>query len=461
MSMVSSTMTTTTFSLRDKLVAVGALCILLNLMVSLSNDLCLVGSDRFDPQLSETAVVDKFSGESTGGNIIMKKDQTQRKVSLYQILLPEQPDSQVEENLKKRIRVDAELVEIFPLVNCSATSQVRILRYSDHSWKLVSLDKKGNNKTMGGDEYYVTYTDASSRNVTLVAFDHDNEDGTYDLDFSTTPMNPVNISGHGNVTVHLDYTCGVGAMGQPLKDKWWSGAACGTSWTRENVTTPLYRIFSPPTDSGIDWSAYNKVVGFGDSLIEGFFKSKGVPDALTPLYRPNTTAFGESPSMELNDKTVDLLMDNLREQDGRYLNQTNVALVIGSSVWDLLSRDTVDPDFVSHLEGARRFVEQLQLEYPNIPLYWKSASAMQPHTIGSHCWRKQFINCRHRTRYMSNSRAQILYEKQKSLMSELGIPFLDLWEAYFLSGDKMFEADGRHYNDEINRLMQSWFYLGD
>jgi hypothetical protein len=27
---------------------------------------------------------------------------------------------------------------------------------------LVSLDTKGSNKTMGGDEYYVTYTDASS-----------------------------------------------------------------------------------------------------------------------------------------------------------------------------------------------------------------------------------------------------------------------------------------------------------
>jgi hypothetical protein len=62
---------------------------------------------------------------------------------------------------------------------------------------------------------------------------------------------------------------------------------------------------------------------------------------------------------------------------------------------------------------------------------------------------------------MSNSRAQILYEKQKCLLSELGIPFLDHWEAYYLSGDKFFEADGRHYNDEINRLMQSWFYRGD
>jgi hypothetical protein len=61
---------------------------------------------------------------------------------------------------------------------------------------------------------------------------------------------------------------------------------------------------------------------------------------------------------------------------------------------------------------------------------------------------------------MSNSRAKVLYEKQKSLMLELGIPFLDLWEAYYLSGDHMEGGDGRHYNNEINKLMQSWFYRG-
>jgi hypothetical protein len=442
-------------ALHNKLAAFGAL--LLSLLVShyLSNDLCLlvVSSHRCDPQsqLSKT-VADKFGAKSLD--------------LVNQILLPPQPDGEVEERLKNRTRVDAALVDIFPLANCSATSQVKILQYSDGSWKLVSLDAKGSNKTMGGDEYYVTYADASSqsRNVTLVAFDHDNGDGTYDLDFSTTPMNmnPIhtNISGYGNVTVHLEYTCGVGAMGQPLKDKWQSGATCGTSWTRDNVTTPLYRIFSPPTDNGIDWSAHNLVIGFGDSIMEGFFKVRNVPEALKLLHRPNTTAFGGSPSMELNNKTVDLYMDKLRVRDGRYLNRTNIALVIGSSVWDLLSKDTVDPDFKSHLEGTRRFVEQLQLDYPNIALYWKSASAMQPQNLHSKCWR--FKKCRHRTRYMSNSRAKILYEKQKSLMLELGIPFLDLWEAYYLSGgDQMEGGDGRHYNNEINRLMQSWFYRGE
>jgi hypothetical protein len=474
-------------TLHNKLAAISVLgLLLLNLLLVstyLSNDLlCLlvVSSQQHHcdhPKQFSQTVTTKHNTWTNPSQIV------------NQIWLPPQPDSEVEERLKNRMRVaDSDLVEISPLAICSATSQVSILQYADGSWKLVSRDRMGNVKTVGGDEYYVTYTDVSSQSgkATLVAINHDNGDGTYDLNFSTTPMNSVgrpnttakiseyayygpvvhprntNILGcgygYGNVTVHLEYTCGVGAMGQPLKDTWQSGGAIGVSWTRDNVTSPSYRFFAPPIDTGIDWSAYNLVVGFGDSIMEGFFKVRKVPEALKILHRPNTTAFRGGASMELNNQTVDLQMDKLRRAVGSYLNQTNVALVIGSSVWDLLSLDTVDPDFKSHLAGARRFVQQLELEYPNMSLYWKSASAMQPQNLHSRCWR--FTKCRHRTRYMSNSRAKILFEKQKSLMLELGIPFLDLWEAYYLSGDHMENEDGRHYNNDINKLMQSWFYRG-
>jgi hypothetical protein len=103
--------------------------------------------------------------------------------------------------------------------------------------------------------------------------------------------------------------------------------------------------------------------------MEGFFKVRNVPEALKLLHRPSTIAFSGGPSMELNNETGDLQMDKLRVLDGRDLHQTNVALVIGSSVYGLLSKDTVDPEFRSHLEGARRFVEDLQLQYPDVSLY--------------------------------------------------------------------------------------------
>jgi hypothetical protein len=375
-----------------------------------------------------------------------------------QILLPSKPDKEVEKRLKRRIRADAELAETVPFFNCSATSQIRILQYFNDSVKLASLDRKGNIKTIGGDEYLVTYTDASSKSTTLVAFVHDNGEGTYSLDFSSIPMNKVNISGYGNLTVHLQYTCGIGAMGQPLKDSWATGATCGTSWTRDNFTTPPYRIFSPPTDAGIDLSPYSMVIGYGDSLTEGLFRHKGTEH--TRMYRKNTTDYFDNPQLELQTETVDDLVKTLNKWHGHQLNQSNVALVIGSAVWDLLSKDTVDPHFANHLEGARQYVKRLQQEYPNVPLYWRSASAFQPQQVPDKCNRQ--VVCAWRTRYMSNSRARILYEKQKSLMAELGIPFLDLWEAYYLSGDRMLtRTDGRHYNSELNKLMQSWFYRRD
>jgi hypothetical protein len=91
-----------------------------------------------------------------------------------QILLPKEPDQKVEKRLMERIQGKVKLAEIAPLVNCSATSQVRIMQYSDNSIELVSLNKKGKNKTVGGDEYLVTYTDASSKRTVLGAFVHDN-----------------------------------------------------------------------------------------------------------------------------------------------------------------------------------------------------------------------------------------------------------------------------------------------
>jgi hypothetical protein len=45
-------------------------------------------------------------------------------------------------------------------------------------------------------------------------------------------------------------------------------------------------------------------------------------------------------------------------------------------------------------------------------------------------------------------------------MLELGIPFLDLWEAYYFSGDHVEGGDGRHYDNEIKKLMKSLFYCG-
>jgi hypothetical protein len=59
---------------------------------------------------------------------------------------------------------------------------------------------------------------------------------------------------------------------------------------------------------------------------------------------------------------------------------------------------------------------------------------------------------------MSNSRAVYLYDQQKKMVQEMGIPFIDLFEAHYLSADWTMWSDGRHYVGEFNRKVLNWFY---
>lgn len=63
-----------------------------------------------------------------------------------------------------------------------------------------------------------------------------------------------------------------------------------------------------------------------------------------------------------------------------------------------------------------------------------------------------------RIRYMSESRSRYLYELQKRIMLELNVPFLDLYDATYLSADQLYPSDGRHYRPDLNRKMLGWFY---
>jgi hypothetical protein len=49
---------------------------------------------------------------------------------------------------------------------------------------------------------------------------------------------------------------------------------------------------------------------------------------------------------------------------------------------------------------------------------------------------------------------------QKELMKELEISFLDLFDAYYLSGPWTIAGDARHYQDEISFLFMSYFWPG-
>ena len=63
-----------------------------------------------------------------------------------------------------------------------------------------------------------------------------------------------------------------------------------------------------------------------------------------------------------------------------------------------------------------------------------------------------------RVKYMSNSRANMLHDGQMSLMKELGIPVLDMFDLSYDHADMLQTGDGRHYINEFNDLLMDYFY---
>jgi hypothetical protein len=272
-----------------------------------------------------------------------------------------------------------------PLAKCSVTSQARIIKKSPQ-WILQSVDASGNDKTVGGDEFYVTYRDNKRpRNGedTAVALIKDLADGSYALDFVTTPMDPVavNLTGRGNLTVHFEYTCNIGRAHQPTKDDWKFGGATLIHHSKSNIQQPPIRAFRfPPSDIDIDLSAFDVVVSFGDSMMQTFVRDRPKP---WRYYRKKTN-YKENPMLELNSTSLDSLLEKMEEWHGvRHLRNSaiDVAMLLGSSAWDITEHHpnatTTRPhDFSDHLDTCRRFVLQVRAIYPNVTVMWKAPAAM-------------------------------------------------------------------------------------
>jgi len=363
-------------------------------------------------------------------------------------------------------------------VRCPVTCQVRIDRPSSYGrWILRSIGPDGQFKTVGGDEYYVTFTDNNadvdeSTNIThatAIARAWDQEDGTYELDFVASPMLPETtvLSGKGRLTVHMEYTCGVGNMGQPMKDKWHFGAASHETFHLDDLSAPPSRLFvRPPKDPAANLAQFETVYVLGDSVMNNFV-AKGWGN----FGKSNLLKF-DSPASALNSKTVDVWIQRFRtdfgtrarEQHQRNNNATSskVAFLTASSTWDILNNE-VDQWMVwkDHLDACRKLIETVRYEFPWVTVLWKSATAIhvcnpniEEMAKTDHYWGVE------RVRYMSESRSYDLDQLQKQLMKELKAPVLDVYDATYLAADYAISpTDARHYDYNFNQKMLNWFYF--
>jgi hypothetical protein len=355
------------------------------------------------------------------------------------------------------------------------------------SWELHAIDVDGNPKTIGGDEFYVTFTDQAveitasassqhsrSHHPTAVADITDLQNGRYRLNFTASPLNHRHVVGRrvgkGHLTVILQYTCGIGKMERPTKNHWSSGGHMVVrQWTtRVAIDSPTIHPFQPPVLSAtaIDLSKFDRIVPFGDSLMQQFVR---------PLFGPmppkhKSKAF-KNIGMPLNTATVSKWIQALDERVPR----PGDALLVGSHTWDLLtpsSPKTTNPTAASlllddHGAAVRMFVQHVRKWYPNVTLVWKSATAMHVHSPmlqllvdndTEDLVRSHGIKFLTRLRYMSASRSSAFYEYQTRLLrDELKVPVLDLYQASHLSGDRTRIGDGRHYSEGFNAMAAHWY----
>jgi hypothetical protein len=332
-------------------------------------------------------------------------------------------------------------------------------------------------KHLGGDEIYVEWVSSVDSSEMGIAMMTDMKNGTYILKFVRPPILQQNytkretqIEQVGTLTIYYDYTCNIGSMFAPNKDRYRRAGEVHLSFNHSNIPKPYIHDFIPPNTaldkdqkkSKIDLSKYHTVIAFGDSLMlqlvrqyhMGGFWSQNIryeENINQCLSNSNDT---ESAVQKFNQWHRQHILDAALAQPNQ-----SVAVIIGSAVWDAM-RGCVRSDFKDHRDAIRQFITTLRSLYPQIHLYWKSPSAIVLHRrksleelIDNQIWL-------HRSRYISDGVPRRIYNVQKELMKELQVPFLDLFDAYYLSAPWTLPGDARHYEDDISFLLLSYYWPG-
>jgi hypothetical protein len=368
-----------------------------------------------------------------------------------------------------------------PLLQCNPTSQIRVLIYNDSSSVILeTYDEFGTKKTEGGDELYVVYRDYasdSSSKSTHVAFVEDRNDGTYELVFSTTPLHRSPRTGNltvtgalmGSMTIHVEFTCGIGYMHAPFKDTWFTGGTSGLKFRLDNVPLPNYETFQPPPELVHLFSKYKLVLSFGDSIQKQFAREKSgrmYHDKLLTM----ANADSAGPTHPVN---VPRLLQELEKWHGhefQNIQKGEKALVLGAAAWDLINpinATLLGNHFRPHLQGIRDYIQGIRQKYSsNLTIYWKLPYALHPLAIpvkqcvvDDHCVNcVQARGCRFMIRYLSRSRSRRLYDLQKELLQELNVTTLDFWNTSYLSGERTMKGDARHYSPAFNEMLVQWLF---
>ena len=132
------------------------------------------------------------------------------------------------------------------LEKCAITSRFRLVVPSQETepWILQTFDSRGE-KTVGGDEVYIMWKAANGDQA--IAWAHDRQDGSYELEFVRPPINKIQkkrtgpAAVLGRVTLFYDYSCGIGSLAPPLKENYTRAGEVQMLFMEQDVPRPHIR----------------------------------------------------------------------------------------------------------------------------------------------------------------------------------------------------------------------------
>jgi len=395
------------------------------------------------------------------------------KGSNRNILIPESPDPVPRQRVRHAVggtTCDDQSGAAFR--ECNVTCQVRLLVSDETEWTLETLNIYGEpTKSNNLDEMYMIYhthsqSVAGNRPLAIAQLERDlsattsSKSTLYRVKFFASPMNyRENVKKQGHISIHFQFTDGIGELPPPSKQEWRNGGYSHTRYIFRNVERPpVIHPFVPPLKT-IDLSQFSSVLAFGDSILEqlvGLDSSK------------REIQFGTKVAQPLQSRSVATLLESLRASFPPSGMSEKDVLILNSALWDVLSDQATaasctnshDDPWEDHCKALRTYLQEVRSMYSSTKVAWLLPTAVHIHRVyladvKLESRAPQKIN---RCRYMSCSRCSQLHTRQKEICEELNVPTLDLFQATYLSADWTLPGDGRHFQPELNQKMLGWFY---
>ena len=187
------------------------------------------------------------------------------------------------------------------------------------------------------------------------------------------------------------------------------------------MSMPTIEPFVEPRN--VDLGIYDQVLAFGDSLMQQLVQNnESRKNIVFPenVWAPLNTITANKHIIrgpEDDRRSSDSFVQQIKTLVHRAQEKSqNVALIVGSSVWDILEGDEntysifQGTHFQDHIAACRLLIDFVRKEFPNVDVFWKSQTAMHIHRVAE--YRKDWYHV-NRINYMSTSRAYDLYRFQK------------------------------------------------